>query len=149
MKGMNKKGVSEVVTSVLLVLLVLAAIAIITPFLLSFLQKGAEGINADCLSLDVQPISCVLSTEEGFADVTYKWASGEVALSGVQLILEKEDGGSTVVAGDLPNKLETKVMNVDFGGVPTKFNLVGVITTESGNEITCKEDVTKKIDCTA
>ncbi|MDP1695990.1 MAG: hypothetical protein Q8L29_03690, partial [archaeon] len=133
---------------VLLVLLVLAAIAIITPFLLNFLQKGAKNINADCLSLDIQPVSCVIVAGTNTADVTYKWASGEVTLAGVQLILEKVGGDSKVVAGDLLNKLETKTKaGVDFGGVPSKFNVVGVIKTSSGDEITCKEDTAKKVVC--
>jgi len=143
---MKKRGVSEVVTSVLLVLLVLAAIAIITPFLLNFLQKGASSINADCLSLDIQPISCVIG-EGNMTEVAYKWASGEATLSGVQLILDKDDGSSKVAAGDLLNKLETKIMSVDFEGTPAKFNVVGVVTTDSGDEITCKEDTAKKIEC--
>lgn len=144
MKEMMKRGQGEVVTSVLLVLLVLAAIAIITPFLLGFLQKGAQSVTAACLQLDLQPVGCakVHSTN---VSVTYKWAGGEVNLTGIKLIVYKTDKTSSVVDGKLLNQLETGTSEIDVGGLGSEFTVAGVVVTEGGGEITCNENPNKVV----
>lgn len=141
----KKRGQGEVVTSVLLVLLVLAAIAIVAPLLLNFLQKGVKGVTASCMQLDLQPLSCVVAGDSN-ATVSYKFAGGDVNLTGVKLILEKDDGSTKVIDGELTKKLETRTMLVDFGGTPSKFTVAGVVITENGDEKTCKANP-NKVDC--
>ncbi len=139
----KKRGQGEVVTTVLLVLLVLAAIALITPFLLNFLQKGAKSVTAACLELQLQPISCVKNGATG-ANVTYKWASGEVNLTGVKVIIEQVGGSSKVFDGPVLAKLETKSSNMLVtDSAASKFTVAGVVMTEGGGVLTCPENPTK------
>ena len=139
----KKRGQGEVVTTVLLVLLVLAAIALITPFLLNFLQKGAKSVTAACLELQLQPISCE-KVDTKNVSVTYKWASGEVNLTGVKVIIEKAGGSSKVADGDILSKLESRTFKVDVGdNTANKFTVAGVVMTEGGGVLTCPENPTK------
>jgi len=135
----NKRGQGEVVTTVLLVLLVLAAVALITPFLLGFLQKGAKSVTAACLELKLDPVSCASGT------AVYKWSSGAVNLTGVKLIFYTASGTSTVTditaAADVPKILETRSVTV----LPNSasFTVAGVVLTESGDKVTCSENPNK------
>ena len=56
----NKKGVSEVVANVLIVLLVIVGIAVIWSVVKPTIDKGAGGIQnaGDCFSVSVSPVSC-------------------------------------------------------------------------------------------
>ena len=64
MKG-NKRGLSDVVTTVLIILLVLAAIVLIWVFIKSQLDKTTKTIDlrASCLQLSIEPVSCKKNTE--------------------------------------------------------------------------------------
>ena len=59
----NKKGVSEVVANVLIVLLVIVGIAVIWSVVKPTIDKGAGGIQnaGDCFSVSVSPVSCTKS----------------------------------------------------------------------------------------
>ena len=56
----NKKAVSDVITTVLIILLVLAAVAIIGGILLRNIGEAGSKIetSSGCVELDVQPVSC-------------------------------------------------------------------------------------------
>lgn len=60
MLNKNRKGVSEVVANVLIVLLVIVGIAVIWSVVKPTVDKGSQGIKtgAECLSLSLEPVSC-------------------------------------------------------------------------------------------
>lgn len=133
----DKKGLSDVVTSVLLILLVLAAVVILWGFLSGFITGAGRGITTVCMTLDIQPVSCKI-TDTG-VDVTYKWVSGDVNLTGVNLILASTNGNSRVDEGEVINRLATKVMTITDFADPASFNVAGVALSESGNPTPCPE----------
>ena len=63
-KEFSKKAVSGVVTTVLLILIVLAAIGILWAVISSFLKQGTQGIEgaADCFSLQLSIESATNAT---------------------------------------------------------------------------------------
>ena len=79
MLNKNRKGVSEVVANVLIVLLVIVGIAVIWSVVKPTVDKGSQGIKtgAECLSLSLEPVSCVTTT---CASLT---AAGATVCSGV------------------------------------------------------------------
>lgn len=140
----GKRGLSEVVTTVLLILLVIAAIGIIWGFVQPFLTRGGEAVTTVCLTLDIQPVNCKINYNVGgtatTANITYKWAAGDAQLSGVKLLLERTDGNSKSIDGELLNRLETRTMNnVSFDGTPGRFSVAGIALGESGKPVTCPE----------
>lgn len=139
--GANKKGLSDVITNVLVIVLVIAAIGILWAALKPTIQKGAESTEqAGCFQIDLQPVTCVKNGMTGnTANVTYKWVSGDQELIGVKMVLGKDDGSSTSADGDSITSLATvSKTNVDFGGKPKQFSVAAVIKSSSGKSITCQ-----------
>ena len=57
----NRSGLSSVVGNVLMVLLVIVGVAVIWSVVKPTIDKSAKQIEADCLNIDVQAVSCVLN----------------------------------------------------------------------------------------
>ncbi len=55
---LNKKGVSEVVANVLIVLLVIVGVGVIWSVVKPTIDKAGKDINADCFTAKVSPVSC-------------------------------------------------------------------------------------------
>ncbi|MDO8564338.1 MAG: hypothetical protein Q7R87_04995 [Nanoarchaeota archaeon] len=138
---MNKKGLSDVITNVLVIVLVIAAIGILWAALKPTIQKGAESTEqAGCYQIDLAPVTCVRNDIAGdTANLTYKWVSGDYELIGTKLVLGKEDGSSTSQDDSGITPLSTVAKNdVDFGGKPKQFSVAAVIKSTSGKSITCQ-----------
>jgi hypothetical protein len=54
----NRRGLSDVIATVLIILLVLAAVVIIWAFVRPAIQIGAEKVSAGCVELDLKVVSC-------------------------------------------------------------------------------------------
>jgi len=82
----NKRGISDVIATVLIVLLVLAAIAIVWGFVQPTINDAGTAIGASqkCLSAEVVPTSCSSS------GVNVQWKKGEIV--GAQVFVEEDDG---------------------------------------------------------
>lgn len=79
---MTKKGLSDIVTNVLIILLVLVAVGIIWLFLRPTVSSvGNVQGSTDCLTIDVQPVSCT-----GGNTVTIKRNAGVGALRGIVVV---------------------------------------------------------------
>lgn len=90
---MTKKGLSDIVTNVLIILLVLVAVGIIWLFLRPTVNSvGNVQGSTDCLTIDVQPVSCSAA-----GNIVVKRNTGQGSLQGLKIILK---GGATVQ--DLP-----------------------------------------------
>ena len=142
--NVGKRGISDVVTTVLIILLVLAAVAIIWGYLRNALVESGEQITSDCLTLDLAPESC--SSTANLATVKYGRNSGEANLKNVSLILNV--GGNSVVssATNIPKALESFTQTVAVTAKASTFSVAGTITTESGSELLCPQS--KEIVCT-
>ena len=137
---MNNKGLSDVITNVLIIVLVIASVVILWTFLKPTIQQGAESTEAaQCLQVDLQAVSCT-GISGNTADLTYKWTSGSGSVSGVKLVLGASDGTSVSIDGDVPDALTTIAeADAEFGTgkTPKEFSVAAVITTTSGNKINC------------
>ncbi len=61
MRMFNRKGVSEVVANVLIVLLVIVGVAVIWAVVKPTIQKASDTVQSDCFTVQVEPQSCELS----------------------------------------------------------------------------------------
>jgi hypothetical protein len=84
---MNNKGLSQVVTTVLIILIVLAAVVIIWAFVRPTITEAGEQITSDCLTLDLEVLSCTNNTNNVDLDVTVRRNAGAGDLTGVRIIL--------------------------------------------------------------
>ena len=61
MLNKNRKGVSEVVANVLIVLLVIVGIAVIWSVVKPTIDKSSNAVRSDCFTVQVEPTACALS----------------------------------------------------------------------------------------
>ncbi len=152
----NKKGVSEVVANVLIILLVIVGVAVIWQVVKPTLDKGASGIKAtDCLSLSLEAVSCNLAEK-----VIIQRGSGPGTLTGLKLIFENALGvrhvsTQTLIAGEL-DELESVSYNfTQYTSTPLPADIltsppiklsVSAVLDADGESITC-DTVSQPKEC--
>ena len=165
----SRKGLSDIVTTVLIILLAIAAVIIVWAFVRNLIQQGTQGASADCLKLELESTSCrvtdVFDTSVPPVDigdkyaVNYFWAGGEILgnLSGLKVVIEDSDGDREVIESASDDKLPGKVLeNGDIegdlatGSSVQKANgptvaIVPIITGSDGQVVTCRE--VAKVPC--
>lgn len=112
----NKRGVSEVITNILLILLSVVAVAILWAFLQPiFTKSGAKLEQAEaCLSANFEIMQCTAYSDS--ANVSVKRNAGMANIREIKLIFEKFDGStSAIVQNNTPAELETRVYSVNLG----------------------------------
>ena len=135
----TRKGLSDIVTNVLIILLVLVAIGIIWAFVRPTIQEGAGQLSGtgDCLTAEVVAERCV-SNGGGSYNLTYTRNPGAGNLQEVKFLLKDSNGNSvlnsTIIAANLPAALETKTVNnvffVGLGANPS-FDVAVVVKTNA------------------
>jgi hypothetical protein len=93
----NKKGLSTIVTTLIIILLVLVAIGIIWVVIRGVIEQGTSQITIDtkCLNTDVRATRVVCSA--GSCDVTLLRKAGSDAMDGVKLVFHNNLGNSSAV----------------------------------------------------
>src|SRR3989344_5023642 len=93
-----KKGLSDVITNVLIILLVLIAISLVWFFVSGTIRTGAEQTSgaADCITVSVEPVSC---STGGTSTIIVKRNVGSGALFGIKFVVSS-GGISTVYDGN-------------------------------------------------
>ena len=93
-----KRGISDVVTTVLIILLALASVVIMWTFLRGEIQKGSEEIAgaSECLGLELKAKSCTYKTVVSNGITTYnvtveRVSSDNTELEGISLIVDLSD----------------------------------------------------------
>lgn len=141
----GRKGLSDIVTNVLIILLVLVAIGIIWYFVSPFIRSSAGSVQGtqDCLTIALTPVSCVhKSGTTGAYNVTFRRDAGAGNLKEVKLIF-KDANGATVVANttNFPQQFESRVLtdlpNSTSTTVYTQVDIAAVVSTDDPAGRTC------------
>jgi len=136
----SKKGMSDVVTTLIIILLVIAAIGIIWVVVKPFISGGAGqfDIKSKCLSVDVKPIM-VRCNETGICDVTLKRSAGGEAISGVKIIYYDANlqTNSTISAGTIDEQMTKLVSGISTGLNVTKVEVAVYFNDASGKPTYC------------
>jgi len=139
----NKKGLSEVVTNVLIVLLVIVAIGVIWAFIYPMITKGGAKIEASqaCLSINTALEITKCNSTGTSANVLVKRSAGSEALKEIKLIFDKEDGSTLNITTltNVPAELETKSYSItNLASNPKAVSLVaGIADSKTGEIIYC------------
>jgi len=151
---MLKRGLSNVIATVLIVLLVLAAVAIFWGFIGPFIGSTGEKIVASgkCLpsETEIVPIRCVT---DGTILTTLTVEQSKGTTDSMKFVIRDADGNSFVSDAISPptNTLETKTLTdvplSNIATAPFKASAVAVFIAEDGEETLCPESA--PITCTA
>jgi|SRR3989344_822831 len=156
MSKMNRRGLSDVITTVLIILLVLAAVVLIWTFIRRPITQGGESIElqSECFKVELEPTGCVVTDLNGTknAAVNVQWKSGNTDLTALRFIVSSDTGAnnvSTVSSGlELLGTVSGTVGLTGVSGTSYTLSAAGQVKTKSGVEGYCPESVTK-LACTA
>ncbi len=135
---MNKRGLSGIIATVLIVLISLAAVVIVWNFISPTINRAGTSIELEskCFDVEVRPSRCsyiVDSTVTGKVQLTRGSADKVLAVF-------KFNDGSTLVDDALsPGIFETAEISVAIpaGKTPQTLAATAVISDDEGNSITC------------
>lgn len=138
----GKRGLSDVVTTGLIILLAIAAVVIVWSFVRPAITDVGEKISGECLTVDVEPVSCT----SGGRAVSVRNGPGETTVSSVRLVFYNSAETSSTV--ETPSgctsiaPLATALCTLT--STPSPNNKVAVAAVI--NNRVCPESTTK-IDC--
>ncbi len=137
----NKKGLSTVLTTLIIILLVLVAIGIVWVVIRGVLETGTGDIGTSVKCLDVDVKATKVECTVGLCNTTVERSAGGEDISGINLIFSEEDGEANFVRDVIGNiaPLESKTeLNVDTGlTTPNKVEVAVYFTDESGEKQIC------------
>jgi hypothetical protein len=112
----NTKGLSAVVTTLIIILLVLVAVGIIWVVVKNVVEGGAETIefNTKCVAVDLSAnsASCTQGAANWTCDVTYQRRAGGDDIDGLKIVLSN---GLTSFTHDVPGNLQAPATRTTTG----------------------------------
>ncbi|MBI5804390.1 hypothetical protein HY450_04040 [Candidatus Pacearchaeota archaeon] len=133
----NKKGLSDIIATVLIVLLALAAVAVVWSFIQPAIKNtgGSIDLQTKCLNTEVKPTACTVTG--GTGTVNIQLVKGEATK--VVAVIEDSLGATYVGETDAPNPLATKSVSVPSVGSASPFNAkaAAIVSDAEGNTATC------------
>jgi hypothetical protein len=116
----GRKGLSDIVTNVLIILLVLVAIGIIWYFVSPFIRTSAGGVTSAQqyqIKLEVVPQSAIVDASTSNVQLLVRRGSGKGNLTGFMIVLEDMAGNSKSFRQNIPiAELETKSFTQSYAG---------------------------------
>jgi len=139
----NKRGLSAIVATLIIILLVLVAVGIIWVVVRNLIQEGAEqvDISTKCIAVDVRAVSvATVAGEAGNYSVTLRRFAGGEVIGGVKIALFNETTNSGVLNFTAIPKLETKTETVAAGITDAnRLEYTVYFIDASGNERLCPQ----------
>ena len=140
---MKKKGLSAVVTTLIIILLVLVAVGIIWTVVRNVVETGASkiDISTKCLDIDIRAVSVTpVVGEAGNYSVTLERMSGREEIGGVKINFFNDTDSSGVLNFGAIAELdeETVEMETDLLNA-NRIRYTVYFKDESGNDISCSQ----------
>jgi len=138
----NKKGLSTIVATLLIILLTLVAVGIIWAVVRGVIQGGTEQVDLDakCLQSNVIATKVTNATDTNFS-VTLSRQGGDDVIGGVKLSFTNEEATSNSVV-DIPGNIAALQTVTKYATVgvtnPNKVTVTTYFLDSSGNTQLCK-----------
>lgn len=134
----NKRGMSEVVTTLIIILLVIVSIGIVWVVVKNILDKGKDEITLTGLTLDLEITKAVV--EDEILSVTVKRNPGEGDLIGINFVISDGDNSVVVTRDTTLSELGVQTFTFTLStlavGEITSISIAPIFETSSGKEIT-------------
>ena len=165
----NKKGLSDIISTVLIILLVLAAIGILGSIALKQIKGAGSKIETSlgCRDVELTPVSCSNnpSVNPTSSKVLVSRGNDNVEMTSINLIFENSKGENSVISGTIipmsnvfepfpvPVALETKEYELLYSdytqlnpaSAPAKFSVAATIRSSDGKDVKCPASTSKVI----
>ena len=145
---MNKRGISGVIVTVLIVLISLGAVVIVWNFISPALNRAGTSIELEskCFEVEVRPSRCSYLSADLSGLVQLTRGSPDKVMA----VLKFSDGSTLVNQTDAPAVFGTAeiTFTIPAGKIPETLAATAIISDDEGNSITCPLPQTT-IDCVA
>jgi hypothetical protein len=141
---MNKRGLSEVITTVLIILLVLGAIVIIWTVVKPMIQKSSEQISSDLftISLSLKKDTVINNPILSQVKFTLQRGAGPANLKGINVVIKDNNGNTKTVRKDFPegfNELDSRAITINYKGTnltsPKEVSIAPIILNKDNKEL--------------
>lgn len=141
--NVKKRGLSDVVTTVLIILLVLVAIGIIWAAVRPTLEDSGSRISGDCLTIQLESVSCTQDLSGDYT-ATVRRDVGSGNLQAIKLIFGNSTGSTQVVEqattiSELESATFSAITLTDVTGAVT-LKSAAVVGLSGGSTQTCNEE---------
>jgi hypothetical protein len=138
----DTKGLSAVITTLIIILLVLVAIGIIWVVVNNVLQSGAQQteISAKCLQIDLRATAATCDNDTSICSVTYHRGTGGDAIDGAKIIFSngQESYEQDVLGNVAPLATNTtSAISTGLSPVPNSVEISAFFIDASGNQQLC------------
>ena len=141
----NKRGLSAVITTLLIILLVIVAVGIVWVVVRNVIEEGVETLDlgTKCLAVDLRAIS--VSVDVVDADtyaVTLTRSPGGETISGVKInLFNSTDNSGIINFGVTVGEFDTVTQNLADTGIEnaSRMEFTAFFTDASGNEQLCSQ----------
>jgi len=137
---MQKKAISGIVTTMLIVLVSVAAVLIVWGVVKNMIQGTSDSITTGCIGMDLSITKCNITSSQ----VTVERGTGGGNMTNLIIKVTHTSGDSDTVRCAAMDILQTKTFNTSACiGSPKALadgdvvNVAAFIQTESGSESTC------------
>jgi flagellin-like protein len=128
----NKKGLSDVITTLIIILLVIVAVGIMWVVLRGLITKGTDQLSTSDFTTDLQIQTVTTNSTHVIVKVGMK--QGEDAIDGVLVLIS--DGNNSVSSKQLGviNVGEEKTFNIAYTGITKEVKVSPIVISEKGQE---------------
>lgn len=145
----GKRGLSTVIATLLVILLVVVAVGVIAVVLRNFVNSGTSGISLSKFTINLQ-IQSVSTDSGGNINLTARREPGEGNVLGLKFIFSDGSNSNSTEERILMNEYDSRLFSYNLNnlGVPeaTTVSIAPIIQTEQGSEIL--GDITDTYDLT-
>ena len=138
----NRKGLSAVVTTLIIILLVLVSVGIIWVVVRGVVESGAEQIDVStkCLGIDIRAVSVEpVNGEEGNYSVNLERKSGGNEIEGIKVnVFNDTDSSGVMDFGVAIEELNEETVILESGIIDAnKIEYTAYFKDASGNDVSC------------
>lgn len=128
----NKRGLSTVVTTLIIILLVLVAVGIVWVVISNVIREGTEEISLGKFTVDLRIKS--VNVTGGSVDVKIRRNPGKGDLSGIKFIID--DGVDTHVFDEPTTmaELAEQTFSLIYSGIVKEVSIAPILKSDSGKE---------------
>jgi hypothetical protein len=128
----NKRGVSDIIMNVIMIVLVLTAVGVVWVVVQNILDEGLNDISLGAMkiNLDIEDVKVTDSS----VDVKVKRNAGEADLVGINFIVSDGENSEVFEEETDMKELATQTFSLDYSGVVKSVEIAPVLKIESGKE---------------
>lgn len=134
---MEKKGLSQVITTLILILLGLVAIGIVWVVIVNVISKSSDEVDLGKFTVQMKIKDVVLGDNQ--VNVTVERESGTGELNSIKFIISDGKNSQTFEKPTSIKELEKQTFTLDYSGYVGKISIAGVVGGSTGNELDSKE----------